>query len=115
MDHQEILFYSSEVQKLEEGDHGPELCFHPHRHVIDPKMVKAIYIRQLYRIGTAPRYLNHGNDVLIFCDENHRQRWLKNQGFSDEWIKKNLLPFAEVFHLPVHEEIIPENQKAEAA
>jgi hypothetical protein len=103
MEFWQIAHCSSEVQKLEECDGKTLITIYPNRNFIDPQRVKSAFCKGLFRLGMAPRYLNHGNDLLIFQDEGHRQRWLQNQGYSEGWINNHLLPieFAEVIHFPV--------------
>ncbi len=105
MEFWEIARCSSEVEKLEVVDSQTQISCYPHRSLIDPQRIKSAFCNGLLRLGMAPRYLNHGNDLLLFQDEGHRRRWLQSQGFSESWIDNNLLPieFAEIVPFPAME------------
>lgn len=105
----EIQIGSSDVEKLEVVDGKTQISCYPHRFFIDPRRVKSVFCRQLYYLGAAPRFLNHGNDLMIFQDKKHRQDWLCQQGFSQGWIDNHLLPLAmgEVIQFPEKTKDVP--------
>ena len=89
-----IISNSSEVEKLEERGNKFWLKFGPNQggeHV--PKDdLKVILDRSILFGGIGPRFQNHGNNILFFGDEAYRQKFLRECGFSWEWIYENLLP-----------------------
>lgn len=101
MDIQQLIFDSSAIEELENVNGRLWINFHPHAQFL-PEDVRVIIDSQIYSKGTAPRFMNHGNNVIFFANESHRITFLKRMKFSDEWIAHNLLPeqpLAEIIQL----------------
>lgn len=107
----DIQYSANSVQKVEQdGDWLRINCF-PHWHLTDLRQVKAIF-SDLSIVSYSPRFLNHGNDLIIFSNEAHRRQWLSKQGFPPEWIATHLLPLelAEVFPFPTDKKTTEEER-----
>lgn len=101
---QEHLVYYQITQGLNQERREEDryhLEFFPHRHIIEISKVKVIFEKSVLSMGTSPRWVNSEN-IMFFADEVHRVSWLKEMGFSNEWIENNLLQTeAQIIPFPI--------------
>lgn len=105
-----IISNSSEVEELEKRNEAVWIRYGPNHggQYVRLNELRVLINRSILSGNTNPRFLNHGNNVLMFGDESYRIQFLKKMGFDDEWISQNLLPekpLAQVI------ELFPENEE----
>lgn len=105
-----ILSSSSEVEELELRRESIWVAYGPNHNgqYVRLNELKVAFDSKILSANTNPRFINSGNNILLFGDESYRVSFLKKMGFDDEWIAKNLLPekpLAQVI------ELFPESEK----